>query len=60
MANQTKTQIIVNSLYELPPCGECAMRLRFGDYECPRCGYDIDDDLHRWAEELLRKIEASK
>ena len=58
-AMTSKAQIVVNSLYDLPPCGECAMRLRFGDYKCPWCGYDIDDDLHRWAEELLRKLDTS-
>ena len=38
-------------------CCHCATRIRFGDYECPHCGADIEEDLRTWAMGLLRTIE---
>ena len=38
-------------------CCHCATRIRFGDYECPHCGADIEEELRTWAMGLLRTIK---
>ena len=56
MATEDQIQKVVNSLYEVEGCNRCATRLRFGDYDCPRCGADIEDNLRDWAERLVDDI----
>ena len=40
-------------------CPECKTRIRYGDYECPRCGNDIEDQLRAWAAWMLEPIQDS-
>ncbi len=32
------------------------MRYCVGDYDCPHCGTDLDDNLRAWAEALVDQI----
>ena len=52
MVSNDPAQKILNSLFDFPPCHQCGTRLRFGDYECPRCGTDMEDSMRDWAEKL--------
>ena len=54
--NEEKIAKILYSLYEVVNCGNCGTRIRFGDYECPHCGADVDDELRLWAARLLNKL----
>ena len=38
-------------------CPECKTRLRYGDYECPRCGHDIEEQMRAWATWLLEPLQ---
>ena len=48
---------ILTSMYEFVSCDNCGTRLRFGDYECPHCGRDVEDEMRLWAARLLQKLE---
>ena len=48
---------ILASLYEIIKCSACDTRLRYGDYECPHCGKDVEEELQIWAIRLLDKLE---
>ena len=56
MATEEQIRIVLNGLFDFPGCPSCGVRIRFGDYECPRCGADLDDDLRGWAEKLIDEI----
>ena len=49
---------IMAYLADVVTCPVCETRIRFGDHECPHCGEDIEEELHRWAAELLEKLFA--
>ena len=57
MANEKKIQKILMNLESIRPCSECGPRLRFGDWECPHCGADLEDYLREWAENLINELE---
>jgi len=38
-------------------CCHCGTRIRFGDYECPHCGSDLEEELRIWAMGLVRTIK---
>ena len=59
MANEKKIQKILMNLGAIRPCSECGTRLRFGDWECPHCGADLEDYLREWAENLINEIEST-
>lgn len=46
----------LTSMYEFVSCDQCDTRLRFGDYECPHCGADVENEMRRWAERLVEKL----
>tara|TARA_Y100000994_G_C15618413_1_gene411958 strand:+ start:220 stop:420 length:201 start_codon:yes stop_codon:yes gene_type:complete len=56
MTKETKTQYLINSLDLIPDCGGCGMRWSTGDYECPHCGNDLDDNLRSWAEKVISDL----
>ena len=39
-----KIRFLINSLDQIPPCTGCGMRWGTGDYECPHCGEDLEDN----------------
>ena len=53
---QENVQFLINSLDHIPPCGGCGMRWSTGDYECPHCGEDLDENLTAWAESVLKHL----
>ena len=46
----------LTSMYEIVSCDQCGTRLRFGDYECPHCGADVENEMRRWAARLVEKL----
>ena len=57
MANEKQIQKILMNLASIRPCSKCGTRLRFGDWECPHCGADLEDYLREWAENLINELE---
>ena len=55
---QENVQFLINSLDQIPSCGGCGMRWSTGDYECPHCGEDLDENLRAWAESVLKNLPA--
>ncbi|MEC9321243.1 MAG: hypothetical protein VX869_03590 [Chloroflexota bacterium] len=53
---QENVQFLINSLDQIPPCGGCGMWWSTGDYECPHCGEDLDENLTAWAESVLKHL----
>ena len=47
---------ILTSMYEIVACDNCGTRLRFGDFECPHCGADVENEMRRWAAWLVDKL----
>ena len=41
-------------------CRNCGTRARYGDYECPHCGLDMEEDLWLWASALLERVLGAK
>ena len=57
MATHDQIQKLINGLSRYPGCKNCGVRIRFGDFECPRCGADLDEELWEWAKGILEEIE---
>ena len=53
MATEEHIQQTIDSLEWIQPCPTCGMRYCVGDYECPHCGADLDDNLRAWAIALI-------
>ena len=60
MEKSNPTQAIISSLDEIPNCHSCGVRLRFGDYECPKFGADFYDSLELWAENVIKMLNQSE
>ncbi|MCH2507633.1 MAG: hypothetical protein MK035_04065 [Dehalococcoidia bacterium] len=56
MTNHSLILKILAGLYEIIACGDCDTRLRYGDYECPHCGKDVEEELQIWAIKLLENL----
>ena len=56
MATEDQIREVLSSLAEVVACRWCGTRIRFGDFECPHCGADLEDDLHQWAERLMDRL----
>ncbi len=55
-ALKDRIQMVMSSLAEVVACRWCGTRIRFGDFECPHCGADLEDDLYQWAERLVARL----
>ena len=53
MATEKQVQMVLSRLGDIQACSVCGTAIRFGDYECPHCGADLEDDLREWAEKLI-------
>ena len=55
----TENQIssFVHGMSVFISCPDCKTRVRYGDYECPRCGHDIEDQLRAWATYVLESLK---
>jgi rubrerythrin len=56
MATEDRIQVVLNALADIQPCRQCGTAVRFGDYECPHCGADLEDALRDWARKLVEGI----
>ena len=56
MATEEQISRVLIGLTEIQACNQCDTRLRFGDFECPHCGTDLEDALRQWAERLVDRI----
>lgn len=60
MVSEEQAGKIFGHMAEPIYCHECGVRIRFGDYDCPRCGADIEELLRAWARQLLQIIGADE
>ena len=60
MASDEQVQLVLNSLASIRDCNSCGTRIRFGDFDCPHCGGDLEDAQRRWAETLADDLIESK
>ena len=58
MATEEQIQAVLNKLADPQACKRCGTALRFGAYECPHCGADLEEDLRSWAEELIEGLDS--
>ena len=56
VASREEIDTILNSLEQIERCPICATRLRYGDFECPHCGADLEATLSDWAEQLADRL----
>ncbi len=56
MATEEQISRVLMSLGEIQVCGHCHTRLRWGDFECPHCGADLDDQLRLWAQRVVEAV----
>ena len=56
MATQGQVLKVLNLLGEALACPLDGTRLRFGDFECPHCGSDLDDYLRHFAERVVDTV----
>ena len=56
MNNQSDMSKILAFLNEVRSCNNCDTRIRFGDIDCPHCGYDLEDLYIQWAHNLLQEL----
>ena len=56
MATEEQISKVLIGLADIQACSQCDTRLRFGDFECPHCGADLEDDLRKWAERIVDGI----
>ena len=55
-ANEDQIQAVMFRIGEVNPCNACGTALRYGDYECPHCGFDMEDHLREWARDLVDEV----
>ena len=60
MATAEQIQVVLGRLADMLACGQCGTRLRFGDYEGPHCGADLEDILRQWAQRLIKELRVEK
>ena len=56
VASREEIDTILNSLEQIERCPICSTRLRYGDFECPHCGADLESTLSGWAEQLADRL----
>ena len=58
MASPERVQRVLSSLLEVRGCATCGTAIRFGDYDCPHCGLDLEDHLWDWAARLVDSLDS--
>ncbi len=53
MTRDDDVQVVLDHMTEVEACQACSTTIRFGVYECPHCGGDLEDTLRNWAGRLL-------
>ena len=56
MTSEDDIQVVLDHVTGVESCGDCGMTIRFGVYECPHCGGDLEDVLRDWAGRLLTAL----
>ena len=56
MTTEQQIRLVIDSLDLIQPCPTCGMRYCVGDYDCPHCGADLDNNLRAWAEALIDRL----
>ena len=54
--DENKINQILNHTSEILSCIKCGTKISYGDYDCPHCGCELDDQLREWAINLLNKL----
>ncbi len=49
---------VLNHTSQILSCIKCATTIRYGDYDCPHCGHELDSQLRDWAIELINQLES--
>ena len=60
MATEEQVHVVLAQLQDVQACRRCGTALRFGDFDCPHCGLDLEDHLREWAESLVDEIETTR
>ncbi len=58
-ATDEQIQAVLFRIGDVNPCRSCGTALRYGDYECPHCGSDMEDQLRQWASDLIDEVLAA-
>jgi hypothetical protein len=57
MATPAEVTVVLNILAgEMVSCPVDGTRLRYGDYECPHCGADLEDHLRAFAAYIVDSL----
>ena len=57
MATDVQIQKVLNKLADVNPCNHCRTGLRFGDWECPHYGVDLEEHLRLWAKQVVNELQ---
>ena len=58
VVSSEQVQTVLSSLNEVRGCPTCGTAIRFGDYDCPHCGLDLEDHLWDWAARLVDSLSS--
>lgn len=58
-ATEDQIQAVMFRIGDVNPCNTCGTALRYGDYECPHCGADMEDHLRQWSRDLVDEVLAA-
>ena len=56
MTDEHAVSLVIAALSEIRACPDCSTRIRFGDIDCPHCGFDLDDGQREWAARLVDRL----
>ena len=56
MEDENAVSLMIAALSEIRACPNCATRIRFGDMDCPHCGFDLEDGQRDWAARLVNQL----
>jgi hypothetical protein len=59
LASERNIQTVLTALSKVEHCVQCGTRFRFGDFDCPHCGYELDEQFREWATTLLNQLGLS-
>jgi uncharacterized protein (UPF0212 family) len=59
MSNDQAISLVIAALSEIRACPDCDTRIRFGDVDCPHCGFDLEDSQRAWATVLVDRLRAN-
>ena len=60
METEEQIGIVLSTLSANVACPRCGTRLRYGDFECPHCGTDVEDVLRELARSVLDRLSGGQ